>query len=161
MTALFARIVLFVLLAGLCLPPTGGQAETFPEPADRDRCPVCGMFVLPHPNWLASAVFADGSRYFFDGPKDLFKFLAEPSKYAPATAGVPLETCQVTEYYTLQRVNAEDVFFVTGSDVLGPMGTELVPVAGAEALKTFIRDHGHEQILRFTGRDLEPAAPLP
>jgi len=60
----------------------------------------------------------------------------------------------VTEYYTAQTVNATEVYFIAGSDVRGPMGMELVPVAGREAADTFRRDHNGSKIMRFDGREL-------
>jgi nitrous oxide reductase accessory protein NosL len=53
------------------------------------------------------------------------------------------------------------VIFVTGSDVLGPMGKELVPILGREAAETFRRDHAGEKLLRFDGRQLVELATQP
>ena len=41
---------------------------------DKDKCPVCGMFVAKYPGFLAQIQFRDGSIAFFDGPKDFFKY---------------------------------------------------------------------------------------
>lgn len=53
------------------------------------------------------------------------------------------------------------MFFVSGSDILGPMGPELVPVAGSQSLESFIRDHGQEKVMRFDGEKLYPVTDLP
>jgi hypothetical protein len=111
------------------------------------------MFVAPYPNWLAVLEADDGQRYYFDGPKDLFICFRDLPKYLP---GVDARTAKlyVTEYYTTRMLPATEVFFVTGSDVLGPMGQELVPVAGRATAETFRVDHAGAKLLRFDGREL-------
>lgn len=52
----------------------------------------------------------------------------------------------VTEYYTQQRLPVSQVFFVAGSDVTGPMGQALVPIAGREAPEQFLKDHPGSRI---------------
>lgn len=143
-----ALILLFVLI---CSPL---YAESPAGPDENTRCEVCGMFVAPYPNWIASLELTDGRRFFFDGPKDLFIFFADLGKYLPDTSYGQVKTLTVTEYYTARPMNATDVYFVTGSDVRGPMGVELVPVSGLEAAKTFRRDHAGSKIMRFDGREL-------
>jgi nitrous oxide reductase accessory protein NosL len=56
----------------------------------------------------------------------------------------------VTEYYGRTRRAFDQVVYVDGSDVLGPMGADLVPVAPRERAEEFVRDHG--------GTILDPAA---
>jgi nitrous oxide reductase accessory protein NosL len=119
------------------------------------------MMVSPYPNWIAVVTFTDGTHNFFDGPKDMFNFFFDLSKYRPGTTSADVKEVQVTDYYTVQRIDAREVFFVSGSDVIGPMGPEFVPVVGTAALKTFIRDHGHKKVMRFDGEDLSPVDPLP
>jgi len=123
-------------------------------PGPKDRCPVCGMFVAPYPNWVAAIEFQDGSREFFDGPKDMFIFLFDLGRYRPQSRAEEITGIHVTEYYTTRLLDAKDVFFVIGSDVRGPMGSELVPVQGRENAETFKRDHGGTKIMRFDGEKL-------
>lgn len=71
----------------------------------------------------------DGHAHFFDGAKDLFKFLLDPARYAPGHRKEDLAGIYVTDFYNLERIDARKAYFVVGSDVLGPMGHELVPLA--------------------------------
>lgn len=137
-----------------------GMAEEIVKPGAGDRCAVCGMMVLPYPNWVAQVVFKDGSNRFFDGPKDMFTFIYDLETYQPGSKIDDIKNVYVTDYYTLQRVDARDVFFVAGSDVLGPMGKELVPVAKLKNLKVFIHDHNQEKIMRFDGAEISEVNPL-
>ncbi len=58
----------------------------------------------------------------------------------------PARALWVTGYYGGALVPAADVLFAVGSDVLGPMGHDLVPVERARAA-AFGRDHGAKQLL--------------
>ena len=46
-------------------------------------------------------------------------------------------------------MDARKVFFVLGSDVYGPMGVELVPLASEKAAKEFMKDHKGKRVLKF------------
>jgi nitrous oxide reductase accessory protein NosL len=153
--------IIVLLLCFCCISPATALAVEPIQPEAKDRCAVCGMMVTPYPNWIAAVIFKDGTHNFFDGPKDTFNFFFDLQKYRPGATSADIKEIQVTEYYTVQRYDAREVFFVSGSDVFGPMGEEFVPVAGTEALKTFIRDHGHKKVMRFDGNDLTPVDPLP
>jgi nitrous oxide reductase accessory protein NosL len=132
-----------------------------PQPGAKDRCPVCGMFVAPYHDWVATIEFRDGTRFYFDGPKDLFVCFFDLPTYRKGAGLADIAGVYVTEYYSTELVEAREVFFVTGSDVLGPMGQELVPVRGWEAAATFRRDHGGQRVLTFNGSELVEAAPRP
>lgn len=146
------RYLVFALLSCALAIPV--QAAAPPLPGGKDRCPVCGMFVAPFPQWTALIELKDGRRFYFDGPKDLFVCLFDLPTYLPGTSAEQLSGVYVTEYYGTTLRPAAEVVFVTGSDVLGPMGQELVPVLGREAAETFRRDHAGKSLLRFDGRQL-------
>ena len=129
-----------ILLCSSCL-----WAQTPQSPAARDRCPVCGMFVAPYPEWIATIVKADASQIFFDGCKDMFRYYFKLSQQEREG----IQNLYVTEYYTTIFHPVSKVFFVVGSDVYGPMGNELIPVAGEKNAETFMRDHNGRQILTF------------
>jgi copper chaperone NosL len=141
-----------VLVLVVVLSVTGtGFAETRKpaQPSDKDKCPVCGMFVYKYPNWLAQIVFKDGSVEFFDGPKDLFKYYFNIRKYNPQRSSKEVADIFVTEYYDLEPVDARRAFFVVESDVYGPMGHELIPLATMEDARAFLKDHKGRRIFRF------------
>jgi nitrous oxide reductase accessory protein NosL len=140
----------------LLLISVAGTASSAPSsaPGPKDRCAVCGMFVAPYPNWVALIEFRDGSRAFFDGPKDMFVFFFDLAKYKPQARPENIAGILVTEYYTTRLMAVRDVYFVVGSDVMGPMGKELVPVAGRDNAETFRRDHGGTKIMQFDGKNL-------
>jgi copper chaperone NosL len=120
-----------------------------PKPGPKDLCPVCGMLVSKYPNWVATIVYKDGHVHHFDGAKDMFKFWFEPAKYAAGHKREDMVALWVTDFYNLQRMDARKAFYVTGSDVLGPMGHEFVPLASKEDAADFLKDHKGKKILTF------------
>lgn len=126
-------------------------SEVLPElkPGKKDKCPVCGMFVHKYPEWIAYVVFGDGSNAFFDGAKDMFKFLNNMKKYSSGKSLGDIKAVEVTDYYNLKAIDGRKAFYVIGSDVYGPMGKELIPFETISAAEEFKKDHGGSRILRY------------
>ena len=119
------------------------------QPSEKDKCPICGMFVYKYPDWLAEIVFKDGSVVFFDGAKDLFKYYFNIPKYSPGQSEKKITAIFVMEYYDMNLMDARKAYFVIGSNVYGPMGHELIPLASREDAETFMKDHKGKQVLLF------------
>lgn len=124
-------------------------AEQTPKPGAKDTCPVCGMLVSKYPQWIASVLFKDGHAHHFDGAKDLFKYLFDLPRYAAGHTRADIAAIEVTEYYGLTKVDAHKAWYVIGSDVLGPMGHELIPLASRADAEEFLKDHKGQRILVF------------
>lgn len=105
--------------------------------------------VYKYPEWTAQVHFRDGTRLFFDGAKDLFKFLADPKRYGSVWRTQDVEAAYVTDYYSLEPVDAWGAFYVVGSDVYRPMGRELIPFSSEDDAKAFLKDHSGKAVLRF------------
>ena len=111
------------------------------------KCPVCGMFVAKYEKWIA-AIKTDKESFYFDGVKDMMKFYFEPTKYTK-NADLKNSTISVTDYYTLEQIDAKNAFFVIGSNVMGPMGDELIPFKDENSANEFSKDHFGKKILKF------------
>ena len=137
--------------AAILLITITGLAETKGplKPSPKDKCPVCGMFVYKYPDWTAQIVFKDGDVVFFDGCKDLFKYYFDLKKYNPGRKLEDIAAVYVSEYYEMKSIDAADAYFVVGSEVYGPMGHELIPLATEKDAETFKNDHKGKGILRF------------
>ncbi|AHE99409.1 nitrous oxide reductase accessory protein NosL [Thioalkalivibrio paradoxus] len=142
-------ILLLILTAGTGTASSHASEFSGPDPEVRDTCPVCGMLVARYPAWIATVLYEDGHSDHFDGAKDLFKYLFDLPRYAPGRSGQEISAIGVTEYYGLTRIDAHSAWYVIGSDVLGPMGHELVPLATADDASEFLEDHEGTRILRF------------
>ena len=156
------RFLLATAIAGLITfgsfwvaAPATAAEKAPPAPSAKDKCPVCGMFVAPYPNWVGGIVYKDGGRFYFDGPKDLFTFYFAPEKYGSARKRADIADIYVTEYYSVATIDGRKAFYVIGSDVRGPMGNELVPFAMKTDADGFLKDHRGQKVLRF--EEITPA----
>jgi nitrous oxide reductase accessory protein NosL len=132
-------------------------AQNVPKPGAKDSCPVCGMLVAKYTNWVAVVTWKDGHAHFFDGAKDMFKFLHDLPKYAPGHRQEEISGIYVTDFYNLQRIDARKALFVIGSDVLGPMGHEFVPLETRADAEEFLKEHKGRRILGFA--EIGPGLP--
>jgi nitrous oxide reductase accessory protein NosL len=107
------------------------------------------MLVSKYPNWTATVLYKDGHAHHFDGAKDLFKYLQDLPKYAPGHRAEEMRSIAVTDFYNLDKIDAKKALYVIGSDVLGPMGHELVPLATRADADDFMKDHKGKRVLSF------------
>lgn len=117
-------------------------------PGTKQRCPVCGMFVAKYPQWLATLTVQNGRQLYFDGVKDMMAYFLAPEDFG-AAAGETVSKVEVKDYYSQKWIDGKKAWFVSGSDVLGPMGHELVPFASEAAAQNFLQDHHGREILSF------------
>ena len=141
----------FVLLLAALLQAAQTVSAPQPpaKPTEDHKCPVCGMFVADYPGVLAAVVFKDGATAFFDGCKDMFRYLFDVGTYAPGRTRSDVAAVWATDYYSLKWTDGAKAVFVRGSDVLGPMGNELIPFAKENEAREFMKDHKGEALLRF------------
>lgn len=152
-----------LILLSLLLLLSGAYVYAAPQaapagvvlPSPKDKCPVCGMFVAKYPNWVATSRLKDGTTIFFDGPKDMFTHYFDAQRYTPGKRQAEITSLFVKEYYSLKMIDARSAFFVSGSDVFGPMGSELIPCATEKDAADFLKDHKGKRILRF--QEITPA----
>lgn len=120
-----------------------------PLPGELDSCPVCGMFPERYPDWIATVLYEDGQADHFDGAKDMFKYLLDMEKFAKGRSRDQIAKIGVTDYYATERIDATKALYVIGSDVLGPMGHDLIPHPDEYDAKEFSRDHLGRRTLTF------------
>jgi nitrous oxide reductase accessory protein NosL len=141
-------MIVSLLLLFITLPVLAG-GQTPPKATATDKCMVCGMFVAKYPDWTGAIVFKDGVTRFFDGPKDLFTYYFAIKKYDPKRDRADIDNIWVKDYYTLSFIDARKAFFDIGSDVLGPMGRELVAFKSEADARAFLKDHSGKKMLQF------------
>ncbi len=135
-------------------------AEGVVKATAKDKCPVCGMFVTKYPDWTALVLFKDGSHAFFDGPKDMFKYILDLKRYNPSKTAEDVNDAWVMDYYTVLPIHAKKAWYVTGSHVFGPMGNELIPFGKESDAKEFMKDHMGKKLLRFSDVTVDIAKAL-
>lgn len=146
-----SRIITLCVAGVLLTAALSLAAERRPvEVSKTDKCQVCGMFVSPYREWVAQIIFSDGAYAVFDGPKDMFRYYFNLPKYNPPKKQADIQTIYVTEYYSTKLMDARKLFYVAGSDVLGPMGAEFVPLESEQKAREFMKDHSGKKILKFS-----------
>jgi nitrous oxide reductase accessory protein NosL len=135
-----------LLLAAVLLVAAAVAADQPPVPGPGEKCPVCGMFIARHPEWMAVLQERESAPLFFCGPKDLFKFIRAPGGHQSDKDSAVV---YVRDYYRLSFIDALHAFYVTGSDVLSSMGHELIPLATREDADEFMWDHDGRRIVTY------------
>ena len=143
-------LILLPAAAWLALAPAASAEEKAPPAAGaKEKCPVCGMFVAGYPDFLSAIRFQDGTHAWFDGPKDLFRYSHDMERYGAAKRREDVKAVFVKDYYSLEFIDGRTAFYVTGSDVYGPMGKELIAFGREQDARQFMKDHKGKTLLRF------------
>jgi copper chaperone NosL len=95
------------------------------------RCPTCGMKIDPASAWVSYVILGNQTS-MFDTPRCALTAWQKDRGRA--------QGARFREYYSQEVKDAAELRFVAGSDVVGPMGPELVPVIAEKAAR-FARDH--------------------
>ena len=112
----------------------------------RPRCARCGMYTDVDRSFGAHV-----GDQLYDTPKCLWRdLLVRKGKLSEA---------QVTDYYSGTKTSAKEAFYVVDSDVLGPMGADLVPHRNEVDARRFGIEHGG-RIVKAPDIDAEMLAPL-
>jgi hypothetical protein len=130
------REILGAAIVAMFVPASCTRRDT------RPRCAQCGMRIAPGSHWEAGAIDSHGTELRFDTPGCLFRY-----RFAHDDVRAPW----VTEYYARAGVRspAEVQRYAVGSDVIGPMGADLVPIA-PEREAAFRRDHHARAVLAWS-----------
>ncbi len=95
------------------------------------ECPVCGMYPARYPQYNCQIVFKDGSYEAFDSAVGLLVFLFFPDNTKKKLQ--PIAKIYFKDYFKESWLEAGKTFFVTGSEIMGPMGVEFLPVDSEQA----------------------------
>ena len=135
------------------------QAEPVKEIKPDEKCRVCGMFVAKYQPWIAQIQYSADNVAMFDGVKDMMAYYFEPEKFG-GKQGQKASSVYVKDYYSQEWIDGTKAIYVIGSDVMGPMGHELIPFNSTSAAKTFMKDHKGQQMFRFNEITLEKVTNL-
>jgi copper chaperone NosL len=139
----------------LCLAaPSFAAGPGDAPPSQKDKCPVCGMFVAMFADWNARVEFSDSTQAIFDGSKDMFKYYLNMKQYNPSKSKSDVTAISVKDYGSKTSIDARKAFFVIWSDIYGPMGHEPIPFEEEGDAKKFLKDHKGRKILKF--KDITP-----
>ena len=117
--------------------------------SSKDRCPVCAMQVSKHQKFACAVELVNGKTFYFCGSGCMIRSWMHPEIFLGATKG-ELNRSVVQDYLTGQQVSGESVYWVAGSDVIGPMGPALVPLKNKQGLDAFKKRHGAKAVFRLS-----------
>jgi len=111
---------------------------------EKQRCVNCGMYTSMYQKWEAIVKIKDKDNLHFCAPRCMFKVLLD-------TSATPenIESIMVKDYYDLNLIDAQKAYYVLGSDVLGPMGNDLIPFKNSTSAEQFFKEHKGSKILQF------------
>jgi copper chaperone NosL len=105
-------------------------------------CGKCGMYPAKYPRWQSQIIFKDGSMTPFDGCKCMFNFMSAMDNYDKAHSMDDVAAVLVKDFNTGKWINGADARFVVGSNMMGPMGKELIPFADQAAAMKLHNEQG-------------------
>jgi len=114
-------------------------------------CLVRQLPVYKAPKWVAKIEVKGGKTVYFCSPKSMFEFYFRPAKWQDV--GVHQEgdfaTIVVTDYATLQPIEARGAFFVYGSTQISPAGDDLPAFGTHKEAEAFAKQYHGKRILKF------------
>lgn len=113
-----------------------------------DRCPVCAMPVADHEAFSAAIVLKDGAAFYFCAAGCMMRAWLHPEIHLGREKNALARTV-VRDYFSGDFVDGSQVLWVSGSDVVGPMGPALVPLKDSSELAAFRRRHGGKEVFRL------------
>ena len=114
-----------------------------------DRCPVCAMQVGQHKKFACAVQLMNGNTFYFCGSGCMIRSWMHPDIFLGA-AKEELKRSVVQEYFSGEQVPGGSVYWVAGSDVIGPMGPALVPLKSEQDLDVFKKRHGAKAVFRLS-----------
>lgn len=142
------NLISLILCLGLSVAGFSAVAEPVDPVSPDQRCAVCGMMVAKYNPWVTQIHAASEKVVMFDGVKDMMAYYFDPAAYN-GKGDMATAEIWVKDYYTLEYFDGRKAVYVVGSDVMGPMGEELVPFGSRKAAENFSNDHKGKQLLLF------------
>jgi len=114
-------------------------------------CLVRHLKVYKEPKWVAKIMLQNGKNIFFSSPKSMIEFYHQPGKWFDVGVKSEKDFKQilVTDYDTMEPINARGAFFVYGSNVTSPAGDDLVPFANYDTAQRFAKEHNGKRVMAF------------
>jgi len=107
--------------------------------------------VYKDPAWVCKIVRKDSKEFYFASPKSLMEFYYNPEKRPEAKIvdNNDIKDIVVTDYKTLNAINAKYAFFVYGSHKISQAGDDLPAFKNISDAKKFMENNNGRRILTF------------
>jgi len=139
----YAAIFFLIVLFGM----TNGAFSQSQKIESQKKCPLCGMHPARYPKFNCQIVFKDGSYEAFDSAIGLLVYLHFPDKTGLKLK--PVAGIYFKDYFKASWLEADNAFFVTGSEIRGPMGVQFLPVDSEQAAEELKKQAQGKDIIHF------------
>lgn len=114
-------------------------------------CLIRNIKVYQAPEWAATIQVRSGEIIYFSSPKSMFEFYYEPSRWPEYQIKQNDDMrINVTDYETLEKVKAEEAYYVYGSQKTSPSGDDLPAFASKESAEKFAKQYEGRRVLDFS-----------
>ena len=131
--------------------PTKAKETYTMDYTKETRCLVRNFFVYKDPKWVGKIELNNGKKVFFSSPKSLIEFYHRPGKWFDV--GVKSEKdfrdIIVTDYLTMEPINARDAYYIYGSRATSPSGDDLVAIGNKDAAEKFSKEFSGKRLFKF------------
>jgi hypothetical protein len=106
------------------------------------------MRPIKYPRFASAIQLQDGTTFYFCSAGCMLKAWLRPDVFlnkTPQDLRIPV----ALDYFSGQPTDARSVAWISGSDVIGPMGPALVPLKQAAHVKVFGRRHGLTRVFHL------------
>jgi len=131
------RLLILIVICALFMGCSGSSGTDPRNVEAHKECPLCGMIPAKYPLFNCQIIFDDGTYEAFDSAAGLLVYLYFPDKTGFEVKKV--RKIYFKDYLEQKWLDADKTWFVLGSEILGPMGIEFLPVSSeklAMELKT-------------------------
>jgi nitrous oxide reductase accessory protein NosL len=139
----YSILLFLIVLFGM----TNWAFSQSPEIESNKKCPLCGMYPARYPKFNCQIVFKDGGYEAFDSAIGLLVYLHFPDKTGMELK--PVAGIYFKDYLKGGWLEADRAFFVTGSEIRGPMGVQFLPVDSEQAAEELKKQGQGKDIIHF------------
>ena len=120
------------------------------EVTKKDRCLIRQIKVYENPAWIARATTKQKTVYF-SSPKSMFEYYFQPIRWTSlgALTSSDLLSVTVTDFNTLDAIDAKKAFYVYGSNQTSPAGDDLPAFETKEKAEIFAEKYNGKRVLSF------------
>jgi nitrous oxide reductase accessory protein NosL len=107
------------------------------------------MKAIHYPKFSCAVQFTDRTTYYFCGNGCMMRAWVNPEKFLKRGKN-EIAFVVVRDYFSGRQTDGKSVTWVSGSDVIGPMGPTPVPLENKAHVQTFLKRHGGKKTFRLS-----------